>query len=68
MNTSPWLIRCDSPPCTSWPPNLSAAAALLVPCGDRSGPAAIQLYGEKGLNWLADFGYQGRACELTAIQ
>jgi len=27
-----------------------------------------QLYGEKGLNWLADFGYKGRACELTAEQ
>jgi transposase len=27
-----------------------------------------QLYGEKGLNWLADFGYKGRAGELTAIQ
>jgi hypothetical protein len=27
-----------------------------------------QLYGEKGLNWLADFGYKNRACELTAIQ
>ena len=27
-----------------------------------------QLYGEKGVNWLADFGYKGRACELTAVQ
>jgi transposase len=27
-----------------------------------------QLYGEQGLNWLADFGYKGRACELTAAQ
>src|SRR5437016_3513191 len=27
-----------------------------------------QLYGEKGLNWLADFGYKGRACEFTAAQ
>jgi transposase len=27
-----------------------------------------QLYGEKGLKWLADFGYKGRACELTATQ
>src|SRR5947209_20296986 len=27
-----------------------------------------KLYGEKGLNWLANFGYQGRACELTAAQ
>ena len=27
-----------------------------------------KLYGEKGLNWLADFGYKGRACELTATQ
>ena len=26
------------------------------------------MYGEKGLIWLADFGYQGRACELTAAQ
>ena len=29
MNTSPWLIRCDSPPCTSWPPNLSAPATFV---------------------------------------
>ena len=27
-----------------------------------------QLYGEKGLIWLADFGYQGRACQLMAAQ
>ena len=27
-----------------------------------------QLYNEKGLTWLADFGYKGRACELTAVQ
>src|SRR5947209_1744106 len=27
-----------------------------------------ELYGEKGLSWLADFGYKGRACELTAAQ
>ena len=27
-----------------------------------------KLYGEKGLNWLADFGYKGRACELTVAQ
>jgi transposase len=27
-----------------------------------------ELYGEKGLTWLADFGYKGRACELTAAQ
>src|SRR5215472_602690 len=27
-----------------------------------------QLYSEKGLSWLADFGYKGRACELTAAQ
>jgi transposase len=26
------------------------------------------LFGEKGLSWLADFGYKGRACELTAAQ
>ena len=26
------------------------------------------MYGEKGLIWLADFGSQGRACELTAAQ
>jgi transposase len=25
-----------------------------------------ELYGKKGLSWLADFGYKGRACELTA--
>src|SRR5438552_8746813 len=27
-----------------------------------------QLYAEKGLNWLAECGYKGRACELTAVQ
>ena len=27
-----------------------------------------ELYSEKGLIWLADFGYKGRACELTAAQ
>ena len=27
-----------------------------------------RLYSEKGLSWLAEFGYKGRACELTAIQ
>src|SRR6516164_6362751 len=27
-----------------------------------------KLYQEKGLSWLADFGYKGRACELTASQ
>ena len=27
-----------------------------------------QLYSEKGLSWLADFGYKGRSCELTAPQ
>ena len=27
-----------------------------------------KLYGEKGLSWLTDFGYKGRACELTAAQ
>src|SRR5262245_31127765 len=27
-----------------------------------------QLYSEKGLIWLADFGYQGRACKLTTAQ
>ena len=27
-----------------------------------------KLYQEKGLSWLADFGYKGRACELTALQ
>src|SRR2546426_12417027 len=27
-----------------------------------------KLYGEKGLSWLADFGYKGRACELTMAQ
>src|SRR5262249_58032031 len=27
-----------------------------------------ELYNEKGLIWLADFGYKGRACELTAAQ
>jgi transposase len=27
-----------------------------------------ELYEAKGLSWLADFGYKGRACELTAAQ
>ena len=27
-----------------------------------------ELYSERGLIWLADFGYKGRACELTAAQ
>ncbi len=27
-----------------------------------------KLFGEKGLSWLADFGYKGRACELTMAQ
>jgi transposase len=27
-----------------------------------------ELYSEKGLSWLADFGHKGRACELTAAQ
>jgi transposase len=27
-----------------------------------------ELYSEKGRIWLADFGYKGRACELTAAQ
>ena len=27
-----------------------------------------ELYSEKGLSWLADFGYKGRICELTAAQ
>ena len=27
-----------------------------------------ELYSEKGLIWLADLGYKGRACELTAAQ
>ena len=26
------------------------------------------LYAERGPSWLADFGYKGRACELTAAQ
>jgi transposase len=27
-----------------------------------------ELYQEKGLTWLADFGYKGRPCEMTAAQ
>ena len=27
-----------------------------------------KLYRENGLRWLADFGYKGRLCELTASQ
>lgn len=26
-----------------------------------------ELYQEKGLSWLAEFGYKGRACEMTAV-
>src|SRR5438034_6888538 len=26
-----------------------------------------KLYGEKGLSWLADFGYKGCVCELTMV-
>jgi transposase len=27
-----------------------------------------ELYQEKGLKWLAEFGYKRRACEMTAVQ
>ena len=27
-----------------------------------------ELYQEKGLTWLAEFGYKGRSCEMTAAQ
>ncbi len=27
-----------------------------------------ELYQEKGLKWLAGFGYKGRVCEMTALQ
>jgi transposase len=27
-----------------------------------------ELYQEKGLKWLAEFGYKGRPCEMTAEQ
>jgi transposase len=27
-----------------------------------------ELYQEKGLKWLAEFGYKGRSCEMTAVQ
>src|SRR5262252_3131809 len=27
-----------------------------------------QLYSEKGLSWLADFGYKGRVCELATAR
>jgi len=27
-----------------------------------------KLFQEKGLSWLGDFGYRGKACDLTALQ
>src|ERR1700757_3900419 len=45
-----------------------AAIAKVLYLDDDTIRYWYQLYGEKGLNWLADFGYKGRACELTAAQ
>src|SRR5207253_9166326 len=43
-----------------------AAIAKVLYLDDDTIRYWYQLFGEKGLNWLADFGYKGRACELTA--
>jgi transposase len=45
-----------------------AAIAKVLYLDDDTIRYWYQLYGEKGLTWLADFGYKGRACELTAAQ
>ena len=45
-----------------------AAIAKVLYLDDDTIRYWYQLFGEKGLNWLADFGYKGRACELTMAQ
>ena len=45
-----------------------AAIAKVLYLDDDTIRDRYKLYGEKGLNWLADFGYKGRACELTVAQ
>src|SRR5437660_12286278 len=45
-----------------------AAVAKVLYLDDDTVRYWHKMYGEKGLDWLADFGYRGRACELTAMQ
>ena len=45
-----------------------AAIAKVLYLDDDTIRYWYQLFGEKGLSWLVDFGYKGRACELTAAQ
>src|SRR6202051_1847068 len=45
-----------------------AAIAKVLYLDDDTIHYWYQLFGEKGLSWLVDFGYKGRACELTAAQ
>jgi transposase len=45
-----------------------AAIASVLYLDDDTIRYRHELHGEKGLSWLADFGCQGRACELTAGQ
>src|SRR3974377_2426381 len=45
-----------------------AAIAKVLYLDDDTIRYWYQLFGEKGLSWLADFGYKGRACELTVAQ
>jgi transposase len=45
-----------------------AAVAKILYMDDDTVRDWHKLYGAKGLKWLADFGYTGRACELTATQ
>src|ERR1700751_6160577 len=44
------------------------AVAKVLYLDDDTIPYWYKLDQEKGLSWLADFGYKGRACELTASQ
>jgi hypothetical protein len=41
-----------------------AAIAKVLYLDDDTIRYWYQLFGEKGLSWLVDFGYKGRACEL----
>ena len=45
-----------------------AAIAKVLYLDDDTIRYWYQLFGEKGLSWLVDFGYKGRACELTVAQ
>src|SRR5438270_12646515 len=44
-----------------------AAVAKVLYLDDDTVRYWHKMYGEKGLDWLADFGYRGRACALTAM-